>query len=154
MYYVFWVHTERKWSNKIFPKVINFLLLFCLLGCIKRGVASRERNRIVHVYSALVSPLLHPGLGPTPQERCKAVGVAPEEGQEDDLRAGAPLLWKKAEGLLSLEKAPGSLPVLKEASKQEGNWLFMRSDSDRTRGNYFELKELRFRLDIRWNFFH
>ena len=38
---------------------------------------------------------------------------------------------------------------LKGIYKQEGEWLFMRVDSHRTRGNDFKLRRGRFRLDIR-----
>jgi len=51
----------------------------------------------------------------------------------------------RQQGLFNLEKRrlQGDLTVafqfLKEAYKQEGQWLFMRVDSDRTRGNDLKL---------------
>ena len=42
---------------------------------------------------------------------------------------------------------------LKGIYKQERSQLFERVDNNRTRGNGFELKEGRFRLDIRGKFF-
>ena len=41
---------------------------------------------------------------------------------------------------------------LKGAYKQEGEWLFTRVDSDRTRGNGLTLRQGRLRLDIRKKF--
>jgi len=44
------------------------------------------------------------------------------------------------------------LPVLEGANKQQG-LIFTLSDSDRTRGKGFKLKEGKIRLDVRKKFF-
>ena len=62
--------------------------------------------------------------------------------------------------MFSLEKSrlQGDLIVafqyLKGAYKQEQEQLFTRVDSDRTWGNGLKLRQGRFRLDIKSNFFH
>ena len=62
-------------------------------------------------------------------------------------------------GLLRLEKRRlqgnliATLQYLKRGCKKEGNILFSRVCCDSTKGNDFKLKEERFRLDIRKNYF-
>ena len=84
--------------------------------------------------------------------------MCPEEGHEDDQRAGAPLLQRQAEGAGLVksgeEKAVGrthcDLPVLKRSlSAGEKSTFYL----GRTRGNGFKPKEQRFGLDVMRRFF-
>ncbi|PKU34151.1 rna-directed dna polymerase from mobile element jockey- hypothetical protein [Limosa lapponica baueri] len=67
----------------------------CILGCIKRSVASRVKGGdftpVLH-FCEIPPGVLHPALESSAQEGHGPVGACPEGGQEDDQRAGAPLL--------------------------------------------------------------
>ncbi|GAB0176015.1 hypothetical protein GRJ2_000066700 [Grus japonensis] len=134
-----------------------------VLGCIKRGVTSRSREVILPLYSALVRPHLEYCIqlwGPqyrrdmellerVQRRATKLIRGLEHLCYEDRLRVG---VVQPGE-----EKALGtpysSLPVSKGAYRKDGEGLFMRECSDRTRGNGFKLKEGRFRLDVRKKFF-
>ncbi|KFQ74535.1 hypothetical protein N335_12491, partial [Phaethon lepturus] len=135
-----------------------------IAGCIQSSVASRPREGILPLYSALVRPHL---------QYCIQLW-SPQHRKDMDL-----LEWVKRRvtkmirgmehlcyedrlrelGLFSLGKRSlwghliAAFQYFKGAYKKDGDRLFSRACCDRTRGNGVKLKEGRFRLDRRKKFF-
>ncbi|KAK4812027.1 LOW QUALITY PROTEIN: hypothetical protein QYF61_025018 [Mycteria americana] len=131
-----------------------------ILGCIKRSVASRSREVILPLCSALVRPHLEYCVQLWSPQHSKDMDLSVQRRAMKMIRGMEHFSCEdrlRELGLFSLQKRrlredlTAAFRYLRGAYKKDGDKLFSRACCDRTRGNGFKLKRTRYKEEIFYN---